>query len=155
MSDWVHFAELNKKILGEFLLTVPHKMDENIWRSRQQLEEILHLIEPSNLEAIEVETLVPSHSPQLFSGRRRRFLCVMLQSVIKGAPGTSLGEWKETTDSIRNKANSTFERLQEFQKAGMQKVQHIISTFLPNDFRMSIVKAQQVPPTSKTLLSTY
>lgn len=26
----------------------------------------------------------------------------------------------------------------------MNKVQHIISTFLPNDFRMSIVKAQQV-----------
>jgi hypothetical protein len=109
--------DLNKAILGEYLLTIPHKMDENIWRSRQQLEEIVHLVEPSELEKVEGE--------------------------VKGASGVSLEEWKSTVESIRSKASSAFDRLQEFQKGGMQKVQHIISTFLPNDFRMSIVKAQQ------------
>lgn len=47
-------AELNREVLGQNLLTVPHKMDENIWRSRQQLEEILHLLEPAQLDDVEV-----------------------------------------------------------------------------------------------------
>jgi hypothetical protein len=50
-------AELNREVLGEYLLTVPHKMDENIWRSRQQLEEILHLLEPAQLSDVEVRPL--------------------------------------------------------------------------------------------------
>jgi hypothetical protein len=41
-------------VLGQHLLTVPHKMDENIWRSRQQLEGILHLLEPAQLDDVEV-----------------------------------------------------------------------------------------------------
>lgn len=47
-------SELNRVVLDRFLLTVPHKMDENVWRSRQQLEEILHLLEPAQLQAAEV-----------------------------------------------------------------------------------------------------
>jgi len=109
--------ELNREVLGQHLLTVPHKMDENIWRSRQQLEGILHLLEPAQLDDVE--------------------------TAAKGASGVSFDEWKAAVDGIRTKANAAFERLQEFQKGGMKKVQHIISTFLPNDFRMSIVKAQQ------------
>lgn len=110
-------SELNRVVLDRFLLTVPHKMDENVWRSRQQLEEILHLLEPAQLQAAE--------------------------AVIKNAPGVRFDEWKEVVEAIRSKANSACEGLQSFQKNGMNKVQHIISTFLPNDFRMSIVKAQQ------------
>lgn len=68
----------------------------------------------------------------------------MVQAIVKSAPGVSFEDWKKATDTIRRTAEKAFNRLQEFQKGGMQKVQHIISTFLPNDFRMSIVKAQQV-----------
>jgi hypothetical protein len=72
-----------------------------------------------------------------------------LQTAAKGASGVSFDDWKAAVDGIRTKANAAFERLQEFQKGGMKKVQHIISTFLPNDFRMSIVKAQQVTLASR------
>jgi hypothetical protein len=116
-KDFDRDDELNREVLGRFLLTVPHKMDENVWRSRQQLEEVLHLLEPAQLADVE--------------------------AVVRGAEGVSYDEWKAAVDGIRSKASAAFERLQEFQKGGMKKVQHIISTFLPNDFRMSIVKAQQ------------
>jgi len=44
---------------------------------------------------------------------------------------------------VRESAHNGFELLKKFQKATMDKVQVLLTTFLPNDFRMRIIKSQQ------------
>ena len=67
-----------------------------------------------------------------------------VQATIKDLDCIKFSKWQGAMEEIRKCCEEAFESIQEFQKGGMKKVQTLISTFLPNDFRISIVKAQQV-----------
>uniref|UniRef100_A0A0V0I9V4 Putative ovule protein n=1 Tax=Solanum chacoense TaxID=4108 RepID=A0A0V0I9V4_SOLCH len=92
----------------------PHKVDENLWKNREQLEEILFLLESSNWPpALQWQSTTED---------------VELVSVLG-----RLGE----------KFQSTLKSLQTFQSKNSEFVFNTVMTYMPQDFRGTLIRQQR------------
>ncbi|KAK6778238.1 hypothetical protein RDI58_024956 [Solanum bulbocastanum] len=92
----------------------PHKVDENLWKNREQLEEILFLLESSNWPpALQWQSTTED---------------VELVSVLG-----RLGE----------KFRSTLKSLQTFQSKNSEFVFNTVMTYMPQDFRGTLIRQQR------------
>uniref|UniRef100_A0A7N0RAT1 GOLD domain-containing protein n=1 Tax=Kalanchoe fedtschenkoi TaxID=63787 RepID=A0A7N0RAT1_KALFE len=92
----------------------PHKMDENMWKNREHIEEIIFLLEKS-------------HWPQL----------LQQQSTPEDIEfGIILGQLKE-------KFLNTLKVLESFQSNNSENIFNTVMTYMPQDFRGTLIKQQR------------
>lgn len=92
----------------------PHKIDENFWKNREQLEEIIYLLESSNF-------------PDL----------VRKQGTSDDVELAGLfGRWRE-------KFQKTLTTLQYFQSRNSEFVFNTVMTYMPQDFRGTLIRQQR------------
>lgn len=92
----------------------PHKVDENLWKNREQLEEILFLLESSNW-------------PQ----------GLQLQSTAEDA------ELVSVLGRLGEKFRSTLKSLETFQSKNSEFVFNTVMTYMPQDFRGTLIRQQR------------
>ncbi|CAN0829666.1 hypothetical protein LINGRAHAP2_LOCUS1189 [Linum grandiflorum] len=92
----------------------PHKVDENMWKNREQMEEILFLLEkPCWPHALQQ----PSTSDD--------------------------SELATTFLSIQDRFQKTLKTLESFQSKNSERVFNIVMTYMPQDFRGTIIRLQR------------
>ncbi|CAA0836177.1 Unknown protein [Striga hermonthica] len=91
----------------------PHKVDENMWKNREQIEEILFLLEvrhwPGALQQLSAED----------------------------------AEIASVLGRIQEKFKSTLKTLEDFQTRNSEFVFNTVMTYMPQDFRGSIIRQQR------------
>lgn len=92
----------------------PHKIDENMWKNRESIEEILYLLERS-------------HWPTL----------LQQQSTPEDAKLTSLLE------RLKVKFQNTLKILESFQSKNAELVFNTVMTYMPQDFRGTLIRQQR------------
>ncbi|GMP86224.1 hypothetical protein CsSME_00039077 [Camellia sinensis var. sinensis] len=92
----------------------PHKIDENMWKNREQIEEILFLLESS-------------HWPEAFQQ----------QSTSEDAELASL------FGRLRDKFQNTLKVLEFFQSRNAEYVFNTVMTYMPQDFRGTLIRQQR------------
>ncbi|XP_038701968.1 uncharacterized protein LOC119998675 isoform X2 [Tripterygium wilfordii] len=107
-------------LLGETLLVQeansapPHKIDENMWKNREQMEEILYLLENFNWPT-------------------------MLQQ--QSTPETC--ELAAMLGQVKDKFQKTLKALEDFQAKNSDRVFNTVMTYLPQDFRGTLIRQQR------------
>ncbi|KAI3474321.1 hypothetical protein Pfo_029109 [Paulownia fortunei] len=92
----------------------PHKVDENMWKNREQIEEILFLLE------------VPHWPREL-----------QQQSTVEDA------ELASVLGRLQGKFKSTLKTLEHFQARNSEFVFNTVMTYMPQDFRGTIIRQQR------------
>ncbi|EYU42068.1 hypothetical protein ABFS82_10G000100 [Erythranthe guttata] len=92
----------------------PHKVDENMWKNREQIEEILFMLEPT-------------HWPRAFQQ----------QSTVEDAELVSL------LGRLQENFKSTLSTLESFQAKNSEFVFNTVMTYMPQDFRGTIIRQQR------------
>ncbi|XP_060176285.1 uncharacterized protein LOC132606698 isoform X3 [Lycium barbarum] len=92
----------------------PHKVDENLWKNREQIEEMLFLLESSNCP------------PGL-----------QLQSTAEDA------ELVSVLARLGEKFRSTLKILEDFQSKNSEFVFNTVMTYMPQDFRGTLIRQQR------------
>ncbi|KAL0450862.1 UNVERIFIED_CONTAM: hypothetical protein Slati_1642600 [Sesamum latifolium] len=92
----------------------PHKVDENMWKNREQIEEILFMLEVPNWPR-----------------------ALQQQSTAEDA------ELASVLERLREKFNSTLKTLENFQARNSEFVFNTVMTYMPQDFRGSIIRQQR------------
>ncbi|KAL8526379.1 hypothetical protein ACS0TY_015553 [Phlomoides rotata] len=92
----------------------PHKVDENMWKNREQIEEIIYLFE------------VP-HWPRALQN----------QSTDEGAELTSV------LGRLQEKFKTTLKTLENFQAKNSEFIFNTVMTYMPQDFRGTIIRQQK------------
>ncbi|KAG9140192.1 hypothetical protein Leryth_021754 [Lithospermum erythrorhizon] len=92
----------------------PHKIDENLWKNREQIEEIIFLLEPSHWP----EGLQQPSTPE------------------DAEFASLLGSYKE-------KFQNTLKTLVFLQNRNSEYVFNTVMTYMPQDFRGSLIKRQR------------
>ncbi|KAL0282532.1 UNVERIFIED_CONTAM: hypothetical protein Sangu_2941300 [Sesamum angustifolium] len=92
----------------------PHKVDENMWKNREQIEEILFMLEVPNWPR-----------------------ALQQQSTAEDA------ELASVLERLREKFNSTLKTLEYFQARNSEFVFNTVMTYMPQDFRGSIIRQQR------------
>lgn len=101
----------NAALIKKLEAPAPHKLDENLWRNREQIEEILSLVSnkrwPSSLKA--------EGTPELKSAAER---VTKLEADLK----------------------ECLSKLEAFQKAQSDRIFSMVLTYMPQDFRLTYLK---------------
>ncbi|PHT70235.1 hypothetical protein T459_25339 [Capsicum annuum] len=92
----------------------PHKVDENLWKNREQLEEILFLLENSNWPP-----------------------ALQLQSTSEDA------ELVSVLGRLGEKFRCTLKSLETFQSKNSEFVFNTVMTYMPQDFRGTLIRQQR------------
>ncbi|KAJ8753808.1 hypothetical protein K2173_000062 [Erythroxylum novogranatense] len=92
----------------------PHKMDENMWKNREHIEEILYLLQQSNWPS-------PLQQPSTSD-------CAQLATVF---------------NSLRDKFQSLLMTLESFQSKNSDRVFNTVMTYMPQDFRGTLIRQQK------------
>ncbi|KAG8374482.1 hypothetical protein BUALT_Bualt11G0137000 [Buddleja alternifolia] len=92
----------------------PHKIDENMWKNREQIEEIIFLLEPS-------------HWPR----------ALQEQSTVEYAELASI------VGRLQEKFRSTLKALEYFQARNSDFIFNTVMTYMPQDFRGTIIRQQR------------
>ncbi|KAJ8451305.1 hypothetical protein Cgig2_014077 [Carnegiea gigantea] len=92
----------------------PHKLDENMWKNREHMEEIMYLLDRCNW---------PSMLQQ--------------QSTLEGA------EIVSTVEQLKDKFEKTMKSLEYFQKRNADYVFNTVMTYMPQDFRGTLIRQQR------------
>ncbi|KAL6066865.1 Rab-GAP TBC domain-containing protein [Balamuthia mandrillaris] len=101
------------------VMTAPHKLDENCWRSRQQAEEIQHLLRDENIS--QLKSIISTHLKEEEQVRN----------------------WEQLVSDVKEAASSIFTCIERYQEDTRKRVEELVQTFLPQDFRASVVKYQR------------
>lgn len=101
----------NDDFLETLHLTPPHKIDENLWKNREQIEEIIFLLDKRNWPA----TLKKEDTP-------------LSQSLAEASK-----RWTE-------KIVELLKAVEAYQASTSEKVFQMVLTYLPKDFRGTIIK---------------
>ncbi|XVF84115.1 hypothetical protein PTKIN_Ptkin17bG0000100 [Pterospermum kingtungense] len=92
----------------------PHKMDENMWKNREHIEEILFLLERS-------------HWPPLLQH-----------------PSTAqVAEFATILGQFKDKFQRTLSILESFQSRNSERVFNTVMTYMPQDFRGTLIRQQK------------
>ncbi|KAL8122512.1 hypothetical protein AgCh_019014 [Apium graveolens] len=92
----------------------PHKIDENMWKNREHMEEILFLLEKSHW---------PNEIQQQSTSEDAELSCV-------------LGKLKE-------KIENTLKILESFQSKNSESIFNTVMTYMPQDFRGTLIRQQK------------
>ncbi|XP_055808552.1 uncharacterized protein LOC129877097 [Solanum dulcamara] len=92
----------------------PHKVDQNLWKNREHLEEILFLLESSNWPPV-----------------------LQLQSAAEDA------ELVSVLGRLEEKFRSTLKSLETFQSKNSESVFNTVMTYMPQDFRGTLIRQQR------------
>ncbi|TVU18676.1 hypothetical protein EJB05_34786, partial [Eragrostis curvula] len=91
-----------------------HKIDENMWKNREQMEEILFLLNES-----------------------RRPVALQQRSAPEDAEIVSI------LDDIENKLKDMLKKLEQFQLKNADNVFNTVMTYMPQDFRGTLIRQQR------------
>ncbi|CAI5519960.1 unnamed protein product [Closterium sp. Naga37s-1] len=103
-----------KGLLASLLLEAPHKLDENFWKNREQIEEMLFLLDDAQLPA----AVKAGESP---AGK---------------AAAEAVGKWKE-------ELQTTVGLIEKFQEVTSERITSMVFTYMPQDFRGTLLKQQK------------
>lgn len=92
----------------------PHKIDENLWKNREQIEEVLDLLKEANWPAA-----LHHH----------------------GDP--SLQDFQTVLIEVAAQLMSLLKEIEEYQFRSSEKVFNMVMTYMPQDFRGSLIKQQR------------
>ncbi|TYI38061.1 hypothetical protein ES332_A02G000700v1 [Gossypium tomentosum] len=92
----------------------PHKMDENMWKNRENIEEILFLLERP-------------HWP----------------SVLQQSSTAEVAEFATTLGQLKDKFQATLTILESFQSRNSERVFNTVMTYMPQDFRGTLIRQQK------------
>ncbi|KAK7277046.1 hypothetical protein RIF29_18195 [Crotalaria pallida] len=102
-------------LINELLHTQPpHKIDENMWKNREYIEETLFLLHPSNWP----------------------------HSLKEQSTGDDV-ELATVLDNLKHKLYNTLKVLESFQIQNSQHVFNTVMTYLPQDFRGTLLRQQR------------
>lgn len=101
-------------VVEELEFLPPHKIDENFWKNREQIEEILDLIKEMNRPA----------SP-----------CRHESPTVNNLPAV--------LSDIISELSSVLKEIEEYQTRSSEKVFNMVMTYMPQDFRGSLIKQQR------------
>ncbi|XP_059639875.1 uncharacterized protein LOC132282281 isoform X2 [Cornus florida] len=106
-------TEGERQLVQEAECQPPHKIDENMWKNREQIEEILLLLESS-------------HWPKE----------LQQQSSNDAELASTLGRLKE-------KLQKTLKVLESFQSRNSEYIFNTVMTYMPQDFRGTLIRQQK------------
>ncbi|XP_071907861.1 uncharacterized protein [Coffea arabica] len=92
----------------------PHKIDENLWKNREQIEEIIFLLETSNW---------PTSLQQQLTGEHTELVSLLSR--------------------LKEKFESIFKLLEHFQSRNSEFVFNTVMTYMPQDFRGTLIRQQR------------
>ncbi|KAK7386093.1 hypothetical protein VNO78_26036 [Psophocarpus tetragonolobus] len=92
----------------------PHKIDENMWKNREYIEETIFLLESSNWP-----------------------------EVLKQQSTTDSVEFALTLGQLKDKLHITLKALESFQIKNAEHVFNTVMTYLPQDFRGTLLRQQR------------
>ncbi|XP_063937509.1 uncharacterized protein LOC108196703 isoform X2 [Daucus carota subsp. sativus] len=92
----------------------PHKIDENMWKNREHMEEILFLLEKSHWP-IEIQQQSTSEEAEL--------ACVL--------------------GKLKDKVENTLKILESFQTKNSESIFNTVMTYMPQDFRGTLIRQQK------------
>ncbi|KAL1808072.1 hypothetical protein ACET3Z_025062 [Daucus carota] len=92
----------------------PHKIDENMWKNREHMEEILFLLEKSHWP-IEIQQQSTSEEAEL--------ACVL--------------------GKLKDKIENTLKILESFQTKNSESIFNTVMTYMPQDFRGTLIRQQK------------
>eukprot|EP00246_Nothoceros_aenigmaticus_P011151 TRINITY_DN2929_c0_g1_i3.p1 TRINITY_DN2929_c0_g1~~TRINITY_DN2929_c0_g1_i3.p1 ORF type:complete len:440 (+),score=82.33 TRINITY_DN2929_c0_g1_i3:485-1804(+) len=102
------------RLVADLEFSPPHKMDENLWKNREKIEELLYLLDRQRW---------PEKLQELDTGGSR------------------------TTDRILEKLDEDLRNLlkliEGFQTVSSERVANMVYTYMPQDFRGSVLKMQR------------
>lgn len=101
-------------LMSEMEWTPPHKIDENLWRNREQIEEILFLLDKRNWPM-----KLKAHAT---------------------SADTAIATTVERLDA---EMHGILTVVQSFQSASTEKIINMVLTYMPQDFRCSLFKQQR------------
>eukprot|EP01018_Ginkgo_biloba_P004680 Gb_07074 [translate_table: standard] len=99
---------------SELEWTAPHKIDENLWRNREQIEEILFLLDKAQWP-MKLKARATSIDVDIATALER--LQAEMQSILK--------------------------TVESFQSANNEKIFNMVLTYMPQDFRGTLLKQQR------------
>ncbi|KAH9608997.1 hypothetical protein KSS87_003079 [Heliosperma pusillum] len=102
-----------KIVVDEVDCEIPHKIDENMWKNRENLEEIIYLLDRSQWPA-------------------------MVQQQATEDP-----EFATVLDQLRNKFEESLETLQYFQTKNADSIFNTVMSYMPQDFRGTLIRQQK------------
>ncbi|XP_047153056.1 uncharacterized protein LOC124824641 isoform X2 [Vigna umbellata] len=92
----------------------PHKIDENMWKNREYIEETIFLLESSNWP-----------------------------EVLKQQSAPDCTEFALTFGQLKDKLHNTLKALESFQIKNAEHVFNTVMTYLPQDFRGTLLRQQR------------
>ncbi|XP_010036049.2 uncharacterized protein LOC104425150 [Eucalyptus grandis] len=107
-------TEGEKLLIEEADRTPPHKIDENMWKNREQMEEIVFLLEKSNW---------PAALQQQLTTENTEFATIFSQ--------------------LKDKVQESLSLLISFQARNSERVFNTVMTYLPQDFRGTLIRQQR------------
>ncbi|KAF7145207.1 hypothetical protein RHSIM_Rhsim04G0119400 [Rhododendron simsii] len=110
----VSLTEGERLLVYEAECQAPHKIDENMWKNREQLEEIIYLLESS-------------HWPK----------ALRQQSTTEDAELASI------LGRLKDKFDNALKTLQFFQSKNSEFVFNTVMTYMPQDFRGTLIRQQR------------
>ncbi|KAL9236076.1 hypothetical protein vseg_010783 [Gypsophila vaccaria] len=116
IPDFSSFSPLSqdeKSVVDELDRESPHKIDENLWKNRENLEEIIYLLDRSHWPA-------------------------MLQQQATEHP-----EVATTLDQLKDKFENTLKILQCIQTKNADSIFNTVMSYMPQDFRGTLIRQQK------------
>ncbi|XP_074311962.1 uncharacterized protein LOC141647604 isoform X2 [Silene latifolia] len=102
-----------KIVVDEVDCEVPHKIDENMWKNRENLEEIIYLLDRS-------------HWPPALRQQ-----------------ATEDPEFATVLDQLRDKFEESLKNLQYFQTNNSDSIFNTVMSYMPQDFRGTLIRQQK------------
>lgn len=107
-------SEDERSLVHEAECQPPHKIDENMWKNREQIEEILFLLERCNW---------PNAIQQQSTTEEAELVCVL--------------------GKLKDKFQNTLKLLESFQSKNSEFVFNTVMTYMPQDFRGTLIRQQR------------
>ncbi|CAM8962078.1 unnamed protein product [Rhodiola kirilowii] len=114
LKDQFPLSEGESSLVNEVDRLPPHKMDENMWKNREHIEEIIFLLEES-------------HWPQL----------------LQQQPTPEEINLGIILEQLKEKFIYTLKVLESFQSKNSENIFNTVMTYMPQDFRGTLIKQQR------------
>ncbi|XP_026415391.1 uncharacterized protein LOC113310814 isoform X1 [Papaver somniferum] len=124
----VPLTEAESVLAQEVESATPHKIDQNMWKNREHIEEILYVMEGSHW---------PKMVPLNFEPQRGHILQLQQQSTPEEI------EIGATLRELKVKLQSTLKTMEQFHTKNSDNVFNTVMTYMPQDFRGKLIRQQR------------
>ncbi|KAK1391128.1 GOLD domain-containing protein [Heracleum sosnowskyi] len=114
LQDHTPLSQGEISLLHEAESQPPHKIDENMWKNREHMEEILFLLEKSHW---------PNEIQQQSTSEDAELPCVL--------------------GKLKDKIENTLKILESFQTKNSESIFNTVMTYMPQDFRGTLISQQK------------